>query len=65
MSTNRKGCFLRLSRFVEGRAILKELSDSFLPDPVSMFPPGRLIVGKVKEVKAGKNTKTKTERAKL
>ena len=51
VSTTKKGCFLRLSRSVEGRVILKELSDSFLPDPSSMFPPGRLIVGKVKEVK--------------
>lgn len=64
VSTNRKGCFLRLSRFVEGRAILKELSDSFLPDPVSMFPPGRLIVGKVKEVKSGKNAKNKNGKGK-
>ena len=55
--TNKKGCFLRLSRFVEGRVILKELSDSFLPDPASMFPPGRLVVGKVKQVCTGKDSK--------
>jgi rRNA biogenesis protein RRP5 len=58
VQTTKKGCFLRLSRFVEGRVILKELSDSFLPDPTTTFPPGRLIVGKVKEVKkAGKKSK--------
>ncbi len=51
VSTTKKGCFLRLSRFVEGRVILKELSDSFLPDPSFLFPPGRLVVGKVKAVK--------------
>mmetsp|Transcript_14359 Transcript_14359/g.28962 ORF Transcript_14359/g.28962 Transcript_14359/m.28962 type:complete len:652 (-) Transcript_14359:181-2136(-) len=51
VNTNRKGCFVRLSRFVEGRVILKELADGFLPDPASMFPPGRLVIGKVKEVR--------------
>ncbi len=61
VATTKKGCFLRLSRFVEGRTILKELSDSFLPDPASIFPPGRLVVGKVKEVKklSGKRDKKK------
>jgi rRNA biogenesis protein RRP5 len=59
VSTTKKGCFLRLSRFVEGRTILKELSDSFLPDPTTMFPPGRLIVGKVKEVPKVSNKKGK------
>jgi len=61
VTTNRKGCFLRLSRFTEGRVILKELSDSFLPDPISMFPPGRLVIGKVKVVKeyGGKSRKTR------
>jgi rRNA biogenesis protein RRP5 len=48
--TNSKGCFLRLSRSVRGRVILKELSDSFLPDPVALFPMGRLVIGKVKQV---------------
>lgn len=56
VATTKKGCFLRLSRFVEGRVILKELSDSFLPDPSSIFPPGRLVVGKVKAVKIISNS---------
>jgi rRNA biogenesis protein RRP5 len=51
VSTTKKGCFVRLSRDVEGRVILKELSDDFLPNPAAMFPPGRLVVGKVKGVK--------------
>lgn len=51
VDTNKKGCFLRLSRKVEGRATLKELCDSFLPDPAGSFPCGRLVVGKVKAVK--------------
>ena len=57
VNTNKKGCFLRLSRFVEGRVILKQLSDSFLPDPASMFPPGRLVVGMVKKVGTSKKSK--------
>lgn len=51
ISTNKKGCFVRLSRFVEGRVILKELADGFLPDPAAMFPQGRLVIGKVKEIR--------------
>eukprot|EP00560_Eucampia_antarctica_P009287 CAMPEP_0197827370 /NCGR_PEP_ID=MMETSP1437-20131217/4159_1 /TAXON_ID=49252 ORGANISM="Eucampia antarctica, Strain CCMP1452" /NCGR_SAMPLE_ID=MMETSP1437 /ASSEMBLY_ACC=CAM_ASM_001096 /LENGTH=2087 /DNA_ID=CAMNT_0043428183 /DNA_START=30 /DNA_END=6293 /DNA_ORIENTATION=+ len=49
--TTKKGCFVRLSRTVEGRVILKELSDSFLPNPVVMFPSGRLVVGKVRAIR--------------
>ena len=51
VSTTKMGCFVRLSRSVEGRIILKELSDEFIPNPSAVFPPGRLIVGKVKSVK--------------
>jgi len=47
-NTNRKGCFVRISSQVRGRIILKELSQDFVPDPVSSFPPGRLIRAKVK-----------------
>ena len=57
VNTTKKGCFVRLSRFVEGRVILKELSDSFLPDPASMFLPGRLVVGKVKKISSSKKSK--------
>ena len=57
-NTTKKGCFVRLSRTVEGRVILKELSDGFLPDPATMFPPGRLVIGKVKTVHIlGKDSK--------
>ncbi len=59
VNTNKKGCFLRISRFIQGRVILKDLSDSFLPDPVAMFPPGRLVVGKVKQVREEKSAKNK------
>ena len=37
VSTTKKGCFVRLSRSVEGRVILKELSDDFIPDPRPCF----------------------------
>jgi rRNA biogenesis protein RRP5 len=64
VETNRKGCFVRLSRGVQGRVILKELSDGFLPDPAASFPVGRLVVGKVKEIhpagKSKKHNKAKT-----
>lgn len=65
VSTTKKGCFVRLSRFVEGRVILKELSDSFLPDPASIFPPGRLVVGKVKEVRTVSNKSNKKGKSKV
>ncbi len=48
--TNKLGCFLRISRNVRGRVILKELSDGFLPEPRNLFPMGRLVIGKVKQV---------------
>jgi predicted RNA-binding protein with RPS1 domain len=52
IGTNKKGCFVRLARHVEGRSTLKELCDGFLPNPEASFPMGRLVVGKVKEVRA-------------
>jgi rRNA biogenesis protein RRP5 len=58
VSTNKKGCFLRLGRQIEGRVILKELCDGFLPDPAASFPMGRLVVGKIKAIqKASKKAK--------
>jgi rRNA biogenesis protein RRP5 len=51
VETNKKGCFVRLSRNVEGRVTLKELCDGFLPDPKASFPSGRLVVGRVKEIR--------------
>lgn len=51
IETNKKGCFVRLSRGIEGRVTLKELCDGYLPDPTSSFPAGRLVVGKVKTVR--------------
>lgn len=50
VETNTKGCFLRLSRQIEGRTMLKELCDGFLPNPAASFPMGRLVVGKIKDI---------------
>jgi rRNA biogenesis protein RRP5 len=61
VSTNKKGCFLRLARQIEGRVILKELCDGFLPDPAASFPTGRLVIGKVKVI----NKVTKKAKATL
>ena len=58
VTTNKKGCYVRLSRNITGRIILKELSDSFIPDPISTFPQGRLVQCKVKQVKIGKGGTT-------
>ena len=52
IKTNKSGCFVRLARHVEGRSTLKELCDGFLHHPETSFPMGRLVVGKVKEVRA-------------
>lgn len=60
VNTNKKGCFLRLSRRVEGRVILKELADGFLRDPIASFPMGRLAIGRVKAIRGGK-TKGKSK----
>jgi rRNA biogenesis protein RRP5 len=48
ITTNKNGCFVRLSNSVEGRSTLKEICDGFLPHPETTFPTGRLVVGKVK-----------------
>ena len=58
-NTTKMGCFVRLSRSVEGRVILKELSDDFIPNPQAAYPPGRLVVGKVKHVKESSNNTKK------
>ena len=50
IETNKKGCFVRLARQIEGRATLTELCDGFLPNPDTSFPPGRLVVGKIKSI---------------
>jgi len=57
-NTNGKGCFLRLSRQSEGRVMIKELMDGFVPTPASSFPPGRLVLGKIKGANSVHKSKT-------
>jgi len=56
VDTNNKGCFLRLSQLIEGRVILKDLSDIFISD-VSIFQCGKLVTVKVLGVKEKNNRK--------
>ncbi len=42
-----KGCFLRYSGSVSGRALLKDLSDTYVVQPSKEFPMGKLVTGKV------------------
>ena len=51
ITTNKKGCFVRVARHIQGRVILKELCDGFLPQPTTSFPSGRLVAGKIKAVR--------------
>ena len=46
-NTSTKGCFVRLCRSVTARVPISQLSDRFVPDPTTSFPPGRLVTGKV------------------
>jgi ribosomal protein S1/Tfp pilus assembly protein PilF len=54
-ATSRKGCFLRLSSRVTGRVLVSNLSDSFVQDPASAFPPGRVVQGVVTKVDSAQN----------
>jgi rRNA biogenesis protein RRP5 len=65
VQTNKKGCFVRLARHVEGRVTLKELCDGFLHDPAASFPMGRLIAGKVKAVRDAKKSKNSKDPTKV
>ncbi len=62
MHTNKSGCFLRLTRKIEGRVILKELCDGFISNPEPTFPMGRLVVGKVKAIRESNDFKNKKAR---
>ncbi|KAL3684900.1 hypothetical protein R1sor_002922 [Riccia sorocarpa] len=49
-SASSKGCFVVLSRSVEGRILIKDLADTFLQDPAESFPPGKLVTGRITKV---------------
>ena len=53
-SSGKIGVFVTLSRNIDARIKLRQLSDSFVEDPSSAFPPGTLISGTVLSVANGK-----------
>jgi len=65
VETNKKGCFVRLARHIDGRATLTELCDGFLPNPQASFPAGRLVVGKVKSISTIPKSKSSKHPAKM
>ena len=54
VGVNSNGCFVRLSRKTTGRIMLKNLADTYVKDPRSSFPIGRLVAGKITSVGDGK-----------
>lgn len=47
VATGKSGCFVRLQGGVNGRVMLKHLSDRFVSNPRLEFPTGKLVAGKV------------------
>ncbi|XP_062112321.1 rRNA biogenesis protein RRP5 isoform X2 [Humulus lupulus] len=45
-----KGCFIFLSRKLDAKILLSNLSDGFVDDPVKEFPVGKLVTGKILSV---------------
>ncbi len=46
-AVTKKGCFVSLSRSLEARVLLKDLSDRFIRDVNAKFPPGTLVLARV------------------
>ncbi|GJM98981.1 hypothetical protein PR202_ga16035 [Eleusine coracana subsp. coracana] len=46
-NVNAKGCFIMLSRVVEARITLSNLSDEFVENPQRNFPVGKLVHGRI------------------
>ena len=51
-STGKSGCFVRLGQGVVGRALLRNLSDTFVKNAEAAFPAGKLVAGRVLKVDA-------------
>ncbi|XP_060194089.1 rRNA biogenesis protein RRP5 isoform X2 [Lycium barbarum] len=45
-----KGCFVMLSRKVDAKVLLSNLSDRYVENPEKEFPVGKLVIGKVVSV---------------
>ncbi|KAL6599504.1 hypothetical protein ACP70R_045641 [Stipagrostis hirtigluma subsp. patula] len=70
-NVNSKGCFIMLSRMVEARIFLSNLSDEYVENPQKDFPVGKLVHGRVLstdpssgkvELSLRKSTGSKSER---
>ena len=46
-NVNAKGCFIMLSRMVEARIILSNLSDEYVENPQKDFSVGMLVQGRL------------------
>ncbi|KAF0907052.1 hypothetical protein E2562_014658 [Oryza meyeriana var. granulata] len=71
-SVNSKGCFIMVSRMIEARIILSNLSDEYVENPQNDFPVGLLVHGRVLsaelqsgkvEVSLRKNTNSKSQKS--
>ncbi|CAK9145936.1 unnamed protein product [Ilex paraguariensis] len=49
-SITQKGCFIMLSREVDAKILLSNLSDSYVENPQKEFPIGKLVIGRVVSV---------------
>ncbi|KAJ7975951.1 rRNA biogenesis protein rrp5 [Quillaja saponaria] len=45
-----KGCFILLSRKIDAKILLSNLSDGYVKDPEQEFPVGKLVIGRVLSV---------------
>ncbi|PON46626.1 Polyribonucleotide nucleotidyltransferase [Parasponia andersonii] len=45
-----KGCFIFLSRKLDAKVLISNLSDGFVDDPVKEFPVGKLVTGRILSV---------------
>lgn len=46
-STSYMGCFVRVDHIVTIRVLLRDLSDDFIKDPISEFPVGKVVAGRI------------------
>ncbi|WZY95790.1 rRNA biogenesis protein RRP5 [Brassica napus] len=51
-NTMSKGCFIMLSRKLDAKVLLSNLSDTFVKDPEKEFPVGKLVTGRVLNVES-------------
>mmetsp|Transcript_6835 Transcript_6835/g.41677 ORF Transcript_6835/g.41677 Transcript_6835/m.41677 type:complete len:1098 (+) Transcript_6835:2478-5771(+) len=54
-SISSKGCFVTVGRGVDAYVQLKNLSDTFIVDPLHVFPPGTLVKGSIIKLVPEKN----------